>query len=70
MWGSNVYGQLNVPEVNANFVAIAAGAQHCLALRNDGAWAGMTLRAETDFQFAVADGSGARLLKAPVAPRA
>ena len=39
-----------------------------LALRNDGAWAGMTLRAETDFQFAVADGGGARLVRGAVLP--
>jgi N4-(beta-N-acetylglucosaminyl)-L-asparaginase len=36
-----------------------------LALRRDGAWAGMTLRAETDFKFAVVDGAGGRLMKAP-----
>jgi N4-(beta-N-acetylglucosaminyl)-L-asparaginase len=39
-----------------------------LALRRDGAWAGMTLRAETDFLFAVVDASGGRLGKGPVAP--
>jgi N4-(beta-N-acetylglucosaminyl)-L-asparaginase len=39
-----------------------------LALRNDGAWAGMTLRAETNFQFAVADGAGARLVVGQVLP--
>jgi N4-(beta-N-acetylglucosaminyl)-L-asparaginase len=39
-----------------------------LALRRDGAWAGMTLRAETDFQFAVIDSGGGRLVKRPVAP--
>jgi N4-(beta-N-acetylglucosaminyl)-L-asparaginase len=33
-----------------------------LALRRDGAWAGMTLRAETNFRFAVVDASGGRLL--------
>jgi isoaspartyl peptidase/L-asparaginase-like protein (Ntn-hydrolase superfamily) len=39
-----------------------------LALRNDGAWAGMTLRAETNFQFAVADRAGARLVRGQVLP--
>jgi isoaspartyl peptidase/L-asparaginase-like protein (Ntn-hydrolase superfamily) len=39
-----------------------------LALRNDGAWAGMTLRAETNFQFAVADEAGARLVRGEVLP--
>jgi isoaspartyl peptidase/L-asparaginase-like protein (Ntn-hydrolase superfamily) len=39
-----------------------------LALRNDGAWAGMTLRAETNFQFAVADEAGARLVIGQVLP--
>jgi N4-(beta-N-acetylglucosaminyl)-L-asparaginase len=39
-----------------------------LALRNDGAWAGMTLRAETNFQFAVADEGGARLVIGQVLP--
>lgn len=34
-----------------------------LALRRDGAWAGMTLRTETNFQFAVVDGAGGRLVK-------
>lgn len=40
-----------------------------LALRNDGAWAGMTLRAQTHFEFAVADSMGARLVKGAVLPR-
>jgi isoaspartyl peptidase/L-asparaginase-like protein (Ntn-hydrolase superfamily) len=40
-----------------------------LALRNDGACAGMTLRAETNFQFAVTDDAGARLVSAQVLPR-
>jgi isoaspartyl peptidase/L-asparaginase-like protein (Ntn-hydrolase superfamily) len=39
-----------------------------LALRNDGAWAGMTLRAETNFQFAVADAAGAGLVSGGVLP--
>ena len=38
-----------------------------LALRRDGAWAGMTLRAETNFQFAVVDATGGRLVQGPVA---
>jgi N4-(beta-N-acetylglucosaminyl)-L-asparaginase len=33
-----------------------------LALRRDGRWAGMTLRAQTDFQFAVVDDSGGRVV--------
>lgn len=37
-----------------------------LALRRDGAWAGMTLRAKTDFRFAVVDGAGGRLVTGPV----
>ena len=36
-----------------------------LALRRDGAWAGMTLRPETNFQFAVVNADGGRLVKAP-----
>ena len=39
-----------------------------LALRNDGAWAGMTLRAETNFQFAVVDSTGGRLVGGAVLP--
>lgn len=39
-----------------------------LALRRDGAWAGMTLRAETNFRFAVADGAGGRLVQGMVLP--
>jgi isoaspartyl peptidase/L-asparaginase-like protein (Ntn-hydrolase superfamily) len=39
-----------------------------LALRNDGAWAGLTLRAETNFQFAVADAAGARVVVGQVLP--
>jgi N4-(beta-N-acetylglucosaminyl)-L-asparaginase len=37
-----------------------------LALRRDGAWAGMTLRAETNFQFAVVNAGGGTLVKGPV----
>jgi N4-(beta-N-acetylglucosaminyl)-L-asparaginase len=36
-----------------------------LALRRDGAWAGLTLRAETNFEFAVVDANGGKLIKAP-----
>lgn len=39
-----------------------------LALRRDGAWAGMTLRAGTDFRFAVVDEAGGRLIKGAVLP--
>ena len=39
-----------------------------LALRRDGEWAGMTLRAESNFQFAVVDGGGGRLVNGLVAP--
>jgi hypothetical protein len=35
-WGKNVYGQTNTPAGLTNVVAIAAGAQHSLALRSDG----------------------------------
>jgi len=34
-WGTNDYGQLNVPEPNADFVAVAAGAFHGLGLKAD-----------------------------------
>jgi N4-(beta-N-acetylglucosaminyl)-L-asparaginase len=37
-----------------------------LALRRDGAWAGATLRGETDFQFGVVDATGGRLLAGDV----
>jgi N4-(beta-N-acetylglucosaminyl)-L-asparaginase len=37
-----------------------------LALRRDGAWAGLTLRAETKFRFAVVNASGGQLLEGPV----
>ena len=36
VWGSNSFGQTNVPPGLTNVVAIAAGFYHCLALRNDG----------------------------------
>src|SRR5688500_6515331 len=39
-----------------------------LALRRDGRWAGMTLRPETNFQFAIVDAGGGRLVKAPPLP--
>ena len=39
-----------------------------IALRNDGAWAGMTLRAQTNFQFAVVDSNGGRLVRGTVLP--
>jgi len=32
-WGSNVYGQRNVPEPNTDFTAIAAGGMHSLGLK-------------------------------------
>ena len=38
-WGDNDYGQTNVPAGN-DFVAIAAGDVHSLALRSDGSLAG------------------------------
>ena len=37
-----------------------------LALRIDGAWAGMTLRAKTDFRFAVVDAAGGYLVAGQV----
>jgi isoaspartyl peptidase/L-asparaginase-like protein (Ntn-hydrolase superfamily) len=39
-----------------------------LALRRDGAWAGMTLRAPKEFRFAVVDGADAALVTAPALP--
>lgn len=39
-----------------------------LALRNDGAWAGMALRVQTRFEFAVADADGAKLVKGAILP--
>jgi alpha-tubulin suppressor-like RCC1 family protein len=35
-WGENTYGQTNVPGGLSNVVAIAAGANHSLALNSDG----------------------------------
>jgi hypothetical protein len=35
-WGSNNRGQCNIPAVEAEFVAVAAGEYHSLALRDDG----------------------------------
>jgi hypothetical protein len=35
-WGSNKYGESNVPYLNADFIAVAAGARHCLGLKQDG----------------------------------
>jgi alpha-tubulin suppressor-like RCC1 family protein len=42
VWGSNSFGQTNVPTSATNVIALAAGDSHCLALRADGtviAWA-------------------------------
>ena len=39
-----------------------------LALRRDGMWAAMTLRPETNFQFALVDAGGGRLVRAPSLP--
>ncbi|MDD1720126.1 MAG: hypothetical protein LUQ25_08715, partial [Methanoregulaceae archaeon] len=44
-WGSNEYGQCDVPGPNQDFIAIAGGMWHSLALRADGsvvAWGGNT----------------------------
>lgn len=35
-WGSNEYGQCNVPEPNTDFVALAGGMDHSLGLKSDG----------------------------------
>jgi len=35
-WGWNNYGQCNIPEPNSGFIAIAAGADHSLGLKQDG----------------------------------
>lgn len=35
-WGSNSYGQTTIPASASNAVAVAAGAYHSMALRNDG----------------------------------
>ena len=43
VWGDNTYGQKNVPANATNVIALAAGDNHCLALRRDGtviAWGG------------------------------
>src|SRR5439155_5025919 len=43
-WGSNSYGQTNVPANATNVTAISAGAQHSLVLRGDGTflqWGGI-----------------------------
>ena len=66
-WGNNEYGQTNVPEI-ADFVAIAAGERHNIALRKNGsltAWgdnkSGQTnVPAGTDF-VAVAAGTAHNL---------
>ncbi|MBK7644149.1 MAG: hypothetical protein IPJ19_14065 [Planctomycetes bacterium] len=41
-WGSNLFGQLNVPVLppGVTFVDIAAGPRHCLARLSDGSIAG------------------------------
>ena len=36
-WGSNGFGQTNVPAPNSDFVAVAAGESHSLGLKADGA---------------------------------
>jgi len=36
VWGDNYYGQTNVPAAARDVVALAAGDDHCLALRRDG----------------------------------
>lgn len=36
-WGSNAFGQLDVPEPNTDFVTIAAGVQFSLGIKSDGA---------------------------------
>ena len=36
VWGSDLYGQTNIPAGLTNAIAIAAGMDHCLALRTDG----------------------------------
>lgn len=42
-WGSNIYGQTNVPPNATNVIAIAAGVSHSLALRADGTVVGWGL---------------------------
>jgi hypothetical protein len=36
VWGSNRYGQCNVPEPNSGFVSVDAGFFHVLGLKDDG----------------------------------
>ncbi len=43
VWGSNTYGQTNVPVIATDVVAIAAGGSHSLALRADGTVVGWGL---------------------------
>jgi hypothetical protein len=38
-WGSNYYGQCNVPAPNSGFVAVAAGGNHSLGLKANGSGA-------------------------------
>jgi hypothetical protein len=43
IWGTSSYGQANVPASATNVIALAAGDQHCIALRADGkavSWGG------------------------------
>ena len=45
-WGSNTYGQCNVPSPNSGFVAIAAGSSYSLGLKANGsivAWLALFL---------------------------
>ncbi|MCB9473803.1 MAG: hypothetical protein H6678_08335 [Candidatus Delongbacteria bacterium] len=35
-WGSNEFGQCDLPAVNVGFIALAAGSTHSLGLKNDG----------------------------------
>lgn len=45
-WGDNTYGQLDVPEPNADFIAIAAGHGQSLGLKADGSIVGWGATAE------------------------
>ena len=50
VWGSNTYGQTNIPATVTNVIALAGGDSHCLALRADGtviAW-GQNLSGQTN----------------------